>query len=233
MAKPFPRRDRIDRRAHRRRLEDAMLALRMDTARSSTGAPAIRYGAGKELFGEGAKAPDVFRVVTGVVRTCRFLSDGRRQIYAFHHSGDIFGFETGGEHKLAAEAVCDCTVVSYRRKMVDALASHDEATATLLFSYALQSLAKAQEHALLLGRRSALGKIAAFLGEQADRSSDHLLVDLAMTRQDIADYLGLTLETVSRTFTALERKAIIALPTARRIRITDVPGLRKLGAEPS
>ena len=207
-----------------------MLAMRMEDARNSILGSVTHYAPGKELFGEGDDAEDVFKVVSGVVRTCKFMNDGRRMIYAFYAGGDIFGFELGATHSLSAEAVSDCTIISYRRKRLEKLASTDERLSVLLFSHILQSLAKAQEHWLLLGRRSAMGKIAAFLMERVDCSADRQVVDLEMTRQDIADYLGLTIETVSRTFTQLERDALIDLPTSRRVCLKDLPRLRQLDA---
>lgn len=205
-------------------------ARRIEDARNGVAGPALRFACGNELFGEGDDADDVFRVVSGMVRTCRFQSDGRRQICAFHACGDVFGFEPGTEYSLSAEAVSDCTVVPYRRRRLEQLAVDDRRLSVLLFSYAIQSLARARDHALLLGRRSAVGKMAAFLVESAERSADPVVVELAMTRQDIADYLGLTIETVSRTFTQFERDALIQLPTSRRVRLTDLPRLRRLDA---
>ncbi len=205
-----------------------MLAMRMEDARNSILGSVMHYTPGNELFGEGDDAENVFKVVSGVVRTCKFMNDGRRMIYAFYSRGDIFGFEVGTVHSLSAEAVSDCTVVLYRRNRLKKLALNDERLSILLFTHVLQSLAKAQEHWLLLGRRSAIGKIAAFLVERVECSVDHQVVELEMTRQDIADYLGLTIETVSRTFTQLERDALIELPTSRRVRLKDLPRLRQL-----
>jgi CRP/FNR family transcriptional regulator, nitrogen fixation regulation protein len=182
----------------------------------------------REIYGEGDNAGFFFKVVSGVVRTCKFLSDGRRQIDAFHVAGDIFGFEMGWEHRLSAEAVCDCTLIPYRRRGVESL--QDEVLSQQLFSYAMQSFARAQEHSLLLGRRSAVEKVAAFLIEWAEHSPAGDTVSLAMTRQDIADYLGLTIETVSRTLSQLERDAIIELPTARQIRLKDMAALQDMNA---
>ncbi len=205
-------------------------ARRIEDAGNGVAGPALRFACGNELFGEGDDADDVFRVVSGVVRTCRFQNDGRRQICAFHARGEVFGFEPGTEYSLSAEAVSDCTVVPYRRSRLETLAAEDRRLAMLLFSYAIQSLARARDHALLLGRRSAVGKMAAFLVESAERSRDPLVIELAMTRQDIADYLGLTIETVSRTFTQFERDGLIGLSTSRRVRLVDLPRLRRLDA---
>jgi len=181
------------------------------------------------IYGEGDSAGIFFKVMSGVVRTCKFLSDGRRQIDAFYVPGDIFGFELGREHTLSAEAVCDCTVVPYRRRGSET-PHDDEVMSQELFPYAMRSLARAQEHSLLLGRRSAVEKVAAFLIEWASHTGEGDVVSLAMTRQDIADYLGLTIETVSRTLSQLERDAFIELPSARQIRLKDVTALRGLNA---
>ena len=207
-----------------------MLAAGMENARNSLLGSVMHYAPGKQLFGEGDDAEDVFKVVSGVVRLCKSMRDGRRLIYAFYARGDIFGFEAGAVYSLSAEAVCDCTIISYRRTRVDTLASNDERLSNLLFSYVLQNVAKGRKHWLLLGQRSAMGKIAAFLVERLGCSGNHLMVDLEMSRQDIADYLGLTIETVSRTFTQLEREGLIEMPSARRVHLKDRAKLRDYDA---
>lgn len=181
------------------------------------GAQILHFAADSEIYGDGNEARSYYKVTVGVVRTCRFLSDGRRQIHSFYIAGDVFGFEAGTEHRLSAEAVTDCTVVAYRRRGLEALAATDERLVQRFFSYALQCLERAQEHSLLLGRRSAAQKLAAFLLEMSNRRPGGEIIDLAMTRQDIADYLGLTIETVSRTLSQLERDGVITLPAARQV----------------
>jgi CRP/FNR family transcriptional regulator, nitrogen fixation regulation protein len=181
----------------------------------------------REIYAEGAPAETFYKVVSGVVRTCKFLSDGRRQIDAFYQASDIFGIEGEAQHSLSAEAVSDCTVISYRRRGADVAAAGGQ-VADQLFEHLMQRLARAQGHALLLGRRSAIEKVAAFLVDWADCSLDHRSVALAMTRQDIADYLGLTIETVSRTLSHLERNGLIEMPSARQIHLTDLEALRDL-----
>ncbi len=195
----------------------------------SIAGPVLHFAQDREIYGEGDAADAVFKVVSGVVRTCKFLSDGRRQIDAFYICGDVFGLEAGAEHTLSAEAVSDCSVVAYRRRGIGKLAANDEELSHQLFCYAMRSLARAQEHALLLGRRSAIEKVAAFLLEWAGYSPDSKVISLAMTRQDIADYLGLTIETVSRTLSQLERDALIQV-AARQIRLTDPIALRVLNS---
>ncbi len=196
----------------------------------STTGSVLHFAQDREIYGEGDEAETFFKIVSGVVRTCKFLSDGRRQIDAFHVEGDIFGFEPGEEHRLSAEAVSECTVISYRRRGVERLAASNEALSRQLFSYAMHNMARAQDHSLLLGRKSAVEKVVAFLMEWADHTPRSGTIALAMTRQDIADYLGLTIETVSRTLSQLERDAMIELSTARQIRFRNPAGLRALNA---
>lgn len=195
-----------------------------------TPGPVLHVARDREIYAEGDAAGALFRVVTGVVRTCKFLSDGHRQIDAFHVAGDVFGFEIGAEYRLSAEAVCDCTLISYPRRGLENLAANNDALSRGLLSYAMRSMARAQDHSSLLGRRSAVAKVAAFLIEWAQHSPGAQTVALAMTRQDIADYLGLTIETVSRTLSQLERSAVIELPTTRQIRFRDPAALRQLNS---
>lgn len=188
----------------------------------------LHFLADQEVYGEGDEAKSFYKVVSGVVRSCKFLSDGRRQIEAFHVAGDVFGLEAGVEHRFSAEAVCDCTVVSYRRNGLETLAAADDGLSRRLFSYAMQCVVRAQDHSLLLGHASAVQRVGAFLLEMADRSPGGEVIELAMIRQDIADYLGLTIETVSRTLSQLERDGIIARPLARRIVLRNLAALRDL-----
>ena len=190
----------------------------------------IQVAAGREIFAEGGDTDVFYKVVSGVVRVCKFLSDGRRQIEAFHVAGVLFGFELGEERLLSAEAVSDCTLVSYRRRSVETLAQKDQTVSHQLFQYAMQNLAQAQDHSLLLGRRGAAEKVASFLLGWAKHSADKRVLHLAMTRQDIADYLGLTIETVSRSLTQFERDGVIALPYSRQVKILNIDALEDLAA---
>jgi CRP/FNR family transcriptional regulator, nitrogen fixation regulation protein len=192
--------------------------------------PVLHFAQDRDIYDEGDDADVFFKVASGVVRTCKFLSDGRRQIDSFHVAGDVFGLEAGSEHSLCAEAVCDCTVISYRRRGLETLAASDESLSRQLLSYAMRSLERAREHSLLLGRRSAVERVAAFLIEWAEHTPESEIISLAMTRQDIADYLGLTMETVSRTLSQLERDALIELPTARQVQVKNLTALRNLNS---
>ena len=195
-----------------------------------TAGTVINITGGREICAEGDDTDVFYKVVSGVVRVCRFLSDGRRQIEAFHISGEVFGFEMGDQRRLAAEAVSNCTLVCYRRRSVETLALKDENVTRQLFQYAMQSLAQAQGHSLLLGRRGAAEKVASFLLGWAGHSAEGRIVNLAMTRQDIADYLGLTIESVSRSLSQMERDGLIGLPNIRQVRLNNIQALEDLAA---
>ncbi len=182
----------------------------------------------EELFAEGDRAAFFYKVVSGAIRTSKLLSDGRRQIDAFHLPGDLFGIEAGEEHRFSAEAVGDAVVVAYRRCSLETLVGRDPVLAGQMVSAMMRALERAQDHMLLLGRKSAMEKIATFLLDLSARL-DGDQMDLPMSRTDIADHLGLTIETVSRSLTQLERQKIIQLPTHRRtIVLRDKAALRRL-----
>lgn len=170
-----------------------------------------------EIFGEGEPAEYLYRVVSGAVRKMRFSSDGRRQILAFCLPGDVFGLELGDTHALSAEAVSDAEIVMVRRSLIEKAAADDPRAARCWLKYASDSLAKAREHALILGRKAASDRVAAFLLLMSERFPRADAIDLPMSRSDIADYLGLTIETVSRAFTEMERQHAIDLPSSRHV----------------
>jgi CRP/FNR family nitrogen fixation transcriptional regulator len=186
-----------------------------------------RYAKDEEIFGEGDRTAYYYKVVEGTVRTSKLLSDGRRQIGAFYLPGDLFGIEAGDEHRFSAEAVGEAKVVSYKRCGLEGLAANDNDFAVAIVEALMQALARAQDHMLLLGRKSAIEKIATFLLELSERLDEDSF-ELSMSRTDIADHLGLTIETVSRSLTQLERKGCIALPSTRRVELRDKPALTQL-----
>lgn len=177
----------------------------------------MHFDRNEEIFGEGEPAEYLYRVVSGAVRKMRFSSDGKRQILAFCLPGDVFGLELGDTHSLSAEAITDAEIVMVRRSLVEKAASEDPRAARCWLSYASTSLAKARDHALILGRKSAGERVAAFLLLMSDRLPHGQAIDLPMPRADIADYLGLTIETVSRSFTEMERQHAIDLPSSRHV----------------
>jgi CRP/FNR family nitrogen fixation transcriptional regulator len=187
---------------------------------------------GEELFAEGDEAEYFYQVRSGTIRSYKLLSDGRRQIDAFHLQGDIFGLEAGAEHRFSAEAVGDASVIAYRRSRLAALIQEDPAFRERVMSSTLRSLERAQDHMLLLGRKTAQEKIATFLLDMAQRiSAGDEKFELPMQRSDIADHLGLTIETVSRTLTQFARSGLIRLlPAGRSISLCNKMALRSLNA---
>lgn len=175
------------------------------------------YSREEEIFGEGEEAEFVYRVVGGAVRTHKVLSDGRRQITGFHLPGDLFGFEQGETHRHTAEALADTKVLIFRRRHVERAASDRAEVACQLWGMATNNLRLAQDLTLLLGRRSATERVAAFLMEVDERLGSTGTFALPMTRRDIADYLGLTIETVSRTLSQLEEDGALQRVGGRQV----------------
>jgi CRP-like cAMP-binding protein len=189
----------------------------------------MKFGANAEIFGEGEPAEYVYKVVTGAVRAYKILSDGRRQIGGFYLPGDIFGLEVGKEHQFSAEAINGATVLVVRRSAIVSMAERDCEAARELWSFTGRELKRAQDHMLLLVK-SAQQRVASFLLEMSKRLAATDAIELPMSRQDIADYLGLTIETVSRTMTQLVSEQAIGLPSSRRIVLRNTGALRRLNA---
>jgi CRP/FNR family nitrogen fixation transcriptional regulator len=137
------------------------------------------------------------------------MSDGRRQIGAFHLVGDIFGLENGGVHRFTAEAVLETTVRLIERQSLEMVAETDAVVSRNLLSMTTSNLQHAENHMLLLGRKTALERVAAFLLEMDMRLTGTGGMSLPMSRRDIADYLGITLETVSRALSQLHRAGVL------------------------
>ncbi len=187
--------------------------------------------AGAEIYGEGDTAIAWYRVQSGVLRTCKLFPDGRRQVEDFLFAGDFFGLETRDEYAFAAEAVTPVTVIRYARPRLSAVAATDTRVASRLLDVTLAQLGKAYGHMSLLGRKTAEEKLATFLIGMLERSPNPKVIDLSMSRTDIADYLGLTIETVSRTFSALKRDGVIALPSAQHVLVLDRRALEELSGD--
>jgi CRP/FNR family transcriptional regulator, nitrogen fixation regulation protein len=192
------------------------------------GAP-MRFARNTEIYGEDEPAEYLYQVISGAVRAYRMLDDGRRQISAFYLPGDIFGVEAGDMHLSSAEAICDVQILVVKRNSVMARAEHEKDLAKQLWTLTVRELRRVQEHSLVL-IKSAEERVAGFLLEMAGRNSSGAAIELPMSRQDIADYLGLTIETVSRTFTQLVQSGTIALETSRRIQFRNRAALSRLNA---
>src|ERR1700760_189976 len=190
----------------------------------------FKYRRGAEIFGETEPAEYVYQVIDGAVRSYKLLSDGRRQIGSFHLTGDIFGLENGGVHRFTAEAIIDTTVRLVKRVSLAVVAETDAAVARDLLNMTATNLQHAENHMLLLGRKTSLERVAAFLLEMDTRLTAAGVMALPMCRRDIADYLGLTLETVSRALSVLHEKGILGFvgQTQRQIVLLDRPKLAEL-----
>jgi CRP/FNR family transcriptional regulator, nitrogen fixation regulation protein len=182
-----------------------------------------------EIYGENEPADYLYKVVSGAVRTYKVLADGRRQIGAFYLPGDIFGLESGDEHSLSAEAVTDTKVLVIKRSTLVGLAARDSDIARQMWTLTSRELRRVQDHIMLL-IKTAQERVVGFLLEMAERMPSDKQIELPMSRQDIADYLGLTIETVSRTLTQLENSAAIELATSRRVVLRNRTALCQLNA---
>jgi CRP/FNR family nitrogen fixation transcriptional regulator len=190
----------------------------------------FNYKKGVEIYGEKEPAEYVYQVTSGVVCTYKLLSDGRRQIGAFHLIGDVFGFENNGLHRFTAEAIVDTALRLVRRRSLELVAERDVSVANNLLNLTTSNLRHAEDHMLLLGRKTALERVAAFLLEMDLRLTAAGVLALPMCRRDIADYLGLTLETVSRALSNLHERGILGFIGAnqRQIVLLDRPQLASL-----
>lgn len=189
-------------------------------ARAEAG-PVTFYPTDSMIFAQGDQAGAVYLVEFGTVRVCRVTSDGRRQINSFHFAGDVFGFEAGDERQCYAESV-DGAGIRVVHTDASGVPPHR------LLKLALTSFASAQHHLLRLGRMNAVEKLASFLLDLLDRQESDRVVALQMQRCDVADYLGLTFETVSRVLRSLKEGGIIKVPSIDRVEIVDVAALAAL-----
>lgn len=181
-----------------------------------------------EIYGENEPADYLYKVMSGTVRTCKVLLDGRRQIGGFYGPGDMFGVEVGAIHGFSAEAITNCQVLLINRRLIMARAASETAVARELWKLLGCELERVQDHILLL-IKSAPARVASFLLEMAASDSESNTIELPMTRQDIGEYLGLTIETVSRMLAHLEVIAAIEVHS-RLIVLRNRATLRRLNA---
>jgi CRP/FNR family transcriptional regulator, nitrogen fixation regulation protein len=177
----------------------------------------LTYQPNQEIYGEGEPAKRFYQVLRGVVRTHLLLDDGRRQVAGFYFEGDIFGLELVENHDTSSEAVMTSRVAAFRRDRIIAAASQSIEVARELWARAATNLHHAERHLLLLGRKTAMEKVEDFLIEMEQRSSRAGHINLPMTRLDIADYLGLTVETVSRVLGQMQEDGRLSLSGARKV----------------
>ena len=186
----------------------------------------------QEIYAQGEAVEYCWRVVSGCVRTVKLMEDGRRAVGEFRLAGEYFGFDDFGEHEFSGEAVTDVVLRRYPRRMVEALAERHPGLAQRLRTMALANLRTAHEQALLLGRKTAVERIASFLLDMDRRSPAHDgdVLELPMCRTDVADHLGLTVETVCRTLAFLKREGLLAI-TRTGVQVLAATALRELACE--
>ena len=188
----------------------------------------MNFAKDEEIFAQDEEADLVYLVVSGLLRTTRLLSDGRRQVGAFYYPGDLVGLESGPLHRFSAEAVGDSTVLVVRRSALKTF-SGDEALNRAIWEATRRELERAQDHLLVLGRKTACEKVATFLMSLAQRARAER-VAMPMSRQDMADYLGLTIETVSRMLTQLQGQSVVEFDGCRRFKVKRWDALEEMAA---
>jgi CRP/FNR family transcriptional regulator, nitrogen fixation regulation protein len=214
----------------------ALLAAQMvqqeDAAALKRLATTIRVAGGETIVNEGDAVHHVYRVISGTVRLCKHTADGRRQIAAFRLAGEYFGLTEDGEYSSSAEAVSDVVLASYAQRQLDALAAQRPGIRTHVLRAVSQRMDELQDHIVMLGRRTAMERVAGLLLILAKRtgSEDDDLFDVPVSRHDMADYLGLTIETVCRAISDLKRNGIIAAPKLHQFQLRDAAALSRLAA---
>ncbi|SFS55395.1 CRP/FNR family transcriptional regulator, nitrogen fixation regulation protein [Sulfitobacter marinus] len=186
------------------------------------------YATGANLFHEGDTANHVYEVKSGVLRLTRVLENGRRQVIAFGLPGDIIGFPNGDAHHTDCDVVATAEIIAHRRSKLETGAGDPETHQRLLRA-ALREITAMQDHFMMLARKSAAEKVASFLLAISNRTGaplgNYTAFSLPMSRADIADFLGLTVETVSRTFSILRKDGVISLETPQTVLVLDTGAL--------
>lgn len=186
---------------------------------SATAAPRSPFAPGALLFRQGEAVRLVYRVLSGAVVSYRLLSDGRRQVTGFHLPGDFLGLEAGVEHATTAEALSRVDALAMERTELAGRAVTDVGLARALWQVTVQAFRRSEDHALILARQGATERVAAFLLDFAERMGRPEIIDLPMTRQDIADHVGLTIHTVSRTLSQLQAHGMVEARSSRHVRL--------------
>jgi CRP/FNR family nitrogen fixation transcriptional regulator len=201
---------------------DALVTLERIGSRGS-------FGRNQEIYAEGDPSNCWYKVVSGTVRISKLLADGRRHIAEFCFGGDCFGLDNASERVFSAEAVDDVILMRFPRRATDRLIDENPQLARGLCNMTLRGLAHAQTRMLLLGRMTAAERVASFLLEMSERRDTKRAIDLTMSRNDIADYLGLTIETVCRVLSIFKRDGMIAIHNPHRIELCDRSMLEAVG----
>jgi CRP/FNR family transcriptional regulator, anaerobic regulatory protein len=195
------------------------------------GGPTVHYDTGDTVVFEADQAASVYSLTSGLLRLSKLLPDGRRQIAGFLFPGDFLGITMEEEHAFTAEAVAPSTLCKFPRRQFDDFMATHPALERRLYAVAAHELAAARQQLVLLGRKTATERIASFLLMLAGRChsmGDRQQIAFPMSRADIADYLGLRIETVSREISALKAARVIQLTSRQSFRIIDRERLDQL-----
>ena len=187
----------------------------------------LRFHHNQTIFNEGDPAEHAYKVLSGAVRLCKHLADGRRQIVQFLFPGDLFSFMELAGHSLTAEAINDVVLTSYPRRQLAQLGGQDPSLRERFVALMSQRLHGMHDHLMLLGRQTALERVSSFLLSLTERmgAEEGDTLQVPMSRQDIADYLGLTIETVCRVLSKLRRSRAIGIPNIHEVVLNDVEAL--------
>lgn len=190
-----------------------------DVFANASAAPRSPFAAGEQMFRQGDPVRLVYRVLKGAVISYRLLADGRRQVTGFHLPGDFVGLEAGVEHATTAETLSTVHASAIERAELAERAATDTGLARALWQITVRAFQRSEDHALILARQGANERVAAFLLDFAERLGHPEFIDLPMTRQDIADHVGLTIHTVSRTLSQLQSEGLIEARSTRHVRL--------------
>lgn len=190
----------------------------------------LHFDRGETVFNEGDPAEYAYRVVSGAVRLCKHMSDGRRQIAQFLLPGDFFSFMELSEHSFTAEAVADTVLICYPQRQIERLGEERLSLRKRFTALLTKRVRDIQNHLVMLGRQTAKEKVASFLVVliEHDGCENGALLDVPMSRQDIADYLGLTIETVCRVLSAMKREGLIGIPNLHQLIVKNAETLYAL-----
>lgn len=184
-----------------------------------------RLKAGETLYVEGDAAPYCYQIVSGVVKEYNTLEDGRRQVADFYSVGELFGISELSEQLHTAEAITDCAIRSYPRDTFMQSISESPALSQHFLDTLMTRLHRARERIVMLGRMSAIQRVTSFLLRLSAEQETKNDIRVMMSRQDMADHLGLTIETVCRALTDLKKRGLIVMPSARLFSIPDEESL--------
>jgi CRP/FNR family transcriptional regulator len=195
------------------------------------GQPTETFSAGEALFWEGDQAGHIFDVLEGVLRVYRIMSDGRRAIMGFIHPGEVLGVSFQNRYLFTAEAVTDVKIRRFARGRFFTMINESPALRPQLFAILCDEMSAAQDQMLLLGRKTAEERVVSFLLTIHRKSATDGEIEVPMSRQDMADYLGLTMETVSRMMTSLTRRGLIAAGARHTVILRKLTTLREIAGD--